>query len=152
ANAVQPLKQNQFGATFGGPIVKGKTFFFGYYEGFRNRQGETIDPTVPSLLQRQGDFSEKCPQGFNQSTGLCNTITDPDGPPDPIHQLYVINFQTGSLDPIPFNTLPGIDPTAASVLNFYPLPNSGLNKFITTETISTNNNQYGIKIDHYLTS
>ena len=38
--SVQPLKQNQFGASFGGPMVKDKTFFFGYYEGFRNRQGE----------------------------------------------------------------------------------------------------------------
>ena len=38
---VQPVKQKQFGGTFGGPIIKDKTFFFGYYEGFRNRQGET---------------------------------------------------------------------------------------------------------------
>jgi hypothetical protein len=37
----EPLKQNQFGATVGGPIKKDKTFIFGFYEGFRNRQGET---------------------------------------------------------------------------------------------------------------
>src|SRR5271167_37893 len=46
--SVQPLKQNQFGATFGGPLIKDKTFFFGYYEGFRNRQGESLPATVPS--------------------------------------------------------------------------------------------------------
>src|SRR5277367_4889725 len=52
-STVQPLKQNQFGGTFGGPIRKDKTFFFGYYEGFRNRQGETVSATVPSLQERQ---------------------------------------------------------------------------------------------------
>ena len=52
-HGVQPLKQNQFGATFGGPILKDKTFFFGYYEGFRNRQGETDSATV-AFLARKG--------------------------------------------------------------------------------------------------
>src|ERR1700722_5235313 len=58
--SVQPLKQNQFGATFGGPIVKDKAFFFGYYEGFRNRQGETVAATVPSAAEQQGNFGELC--------------------------------------------------------------------------------------------
>ncbi len=55
---VEPLKQNQFGATVGGPLKKDKTFFFGYYEGFRNRQGNTRTTAVPSDLERQGDFSQ----------------------------------------------------------------------------------------------
>src|ERR1700730_17812355 len=58
--SVQPLKQNQFGATFGGPIIRDKTFFFGYYEGFRNRQGESVPATVPSKAERGGDFGELC--------------------------------------------------------------------------------------------
>ena len=37
--SVQPLKQNQFGGTFGGPIRKDKTFFFGYYEGLPESAG-----------------------------------------------------------------------------------------------------------------
>src|SRR5450755_1351377 len=49
ATTTEPLKQNQFGATIGGPIRKDKTFFFAFYEGFRNRQGETQGSTVPSL-------------------------------------------------------------------------------------------------------
>src|SRR5271170_1991689 len=53
----EPLKQNQFGGTFGGPVRKDKTFFFAYFEGFRNRQGETDSSTVPSLAERNGDFS-----------------------------------------------------------------------------------------------
>src|SRR5580704_14167058 len=70
AAKTEPLKQNQFGGTFGGPIRKDKTFFFTYFEGFRNRQGETDSSTVPSLAERQGDFSSLCPEGF--TGGFCN--------------------------------------------------------------------------------
>ena len=46
--------QNQFGGTFGGPIVKGRTFFFTSYEGRRIRQG-ILSPavTVPTVLERR---------------------------------------------------------------------------------------------------
>ncbi|MCU1315932.1 MAG: hypothetical protein JWN63_1254, partial [Candidatus Acidoferrum typicum] len=79
ASKVEPLKQNQFGGTIGGPIRKDKTFFFAFYEGYRNRQGETAGHTVPSVKQRQGDFSELCPEGF--TGGLCN---------NPKHQLALV--------------------------------------------------------------
>ena len=50
--------QNQFGATFGGPIRKNKTFFFASYEGDRIRKGESGgDVTVPTNAERGGDFS-----------------------------------------------------------------------------------------------
>ena len=52
------LSQNQFGATFGGPIIKDKTFFFADYQGLRITSGQTYLSTVPSLKMRQGDFSE----------------------------------------------------------------------------------------------
>ena len=54
---MEPLKQNQFGGALGGPIRTNRDFFFGYYEGFRNRQGITQSATVPSDAQRTGDFS-----------------------------------------------------------------------------------------------
>src|SRR5271154_3766900 len=111
--SVQPLKQNQFGGTFGGPIVKDKTFFFGYYEGFRNRQGETVPATVPSLPERQGNFAELCTSGF--TNGFCNDPNPADG-----QQLY--NFLTGA--PVPNNQLAYIDPIAKNVLPFFPLPNT----------------------------
>ena len=49
-----PLIRNQFGFTFGGPIIKDKTFFFGDYEGFRQIQKNLAFSTIPTLAQRQG--------------------------------------------------------------------------------------------------
>ena len=141
-HSVQPLKQNQFGATFGGPIVKDKTFFFGYYEGFRNRQGETAPATVPSPAERQGNFAELCTSipgaSIDPNTGLCSQA-----------QGQLTFFGT----PVPFNQMTlftPIDPTATHVLPFFPLPNVGANGFIATQTLSENNNQFGVRVDHYL--
>jgi outer membrane receptor protein involved in Fe transport len=141
-HSVQPLKQNQFGATFGGPIVKDKTFFFGYYEGFRNRQGESVPATVPSVAERGGNFAELCTNisgaSIDPATGLCS---------NPQGQLTF--FGT----PVPFNQMTlftPIDPIATNVLPFFPLPQPGTNGFIATQTMSENNNQFGVRVDHYL--
>ncbi len=140
-HGVQPLKQNQFGATFGGPIVKDKTFFFGYYEGFRNRQGETVAATVPSAAERQGNFTELCapPATIDPVTGMCS---------NPQGQLTF--FGT----PVPFNQMTLFTPinqVAIKLLPFFPLPNDGTNGFVTTQTLSDDNDQFGLRLDHYLT-
>ena len=133
----EPLKQNQFGAAAGGPIKKDKTFVFGFYEGFRNRQGETALTTVPSVKQRTGDFSELCPQGFTE--GFCN---------NPANQLFNVFANA----PYPNNQVPQAQFNAVSqnLLSFFPLPNDGTNLFSTTQTFSNNTDQFGIKVDHYL--
>jgi len=46
--AQPPFHLNQFGATFGGPIVRGKTFFFLSYEGYRQKLGQTLSGLVPN--------------------------------------------------------------------------------------------------------
>lgn len=51
------LRQNQFGATIGGPIWKNKAFFFGDYEGFRRVQGTVLTGTVPTLTERNSNYT-----------------------------------------------------------------------------------------------
>ena len=53
------LRQNEFGLTVGGPIRKEKTFFFGWYNGFRlNRGSQTPFVSIPTAASKQGNFSE----------------------------------------------------------------------------------------------
>jgi hypothetical protein len=139
--AVQPLKQNQFGATFGGPIIKDKTFFFGYYEGFRNRQGESVPATVPSVAETQGNFAQLC-------TGIGGTFDASGNCSNPNGQLTFFGA------PVPNNQMTlitPIDPTAAQVVSLFPAVPQG-NAFIATETKIEDNNQFGVKVDHYLST
>ena len=127
ASAVEPLKQNQFGGTLGGPIRKNKDFFFGYYEGFRNVQGVTQSATVPSDAERTGDFSG---------------LRDPQsGQPVPL-----INYFSGA--PFSQNMIPAqaLSPVALRLAQFYPHANAGPNLFITTENRRNQTDQGGIRL------
>src|SRR5262249_3966189 len=91
-NEPPPFTQNQFGATIGGPIFKDKTFVFGSYEGFRLRTGTPFQTTVPTALERTGDFSDLCAGGF--TAGICNDRAGG----NVIHQIYdplSVNKTTG---------------------------------------------------------
>src|SRR5258708_6152585 len=54
---IPPFRQNQFGGSLGGPVLKNKTFFFVNYEGQRVRKSLTQTFSVPTAAMRQGDFS-----------------------------------------------------------------------------------------------
>ena len=150
AKAVEPLKQNQFGGTIGMPIRKDKTFLFGFFEGFRNRQGETAGSTVPSVKQRNGDFSELCDakkgETFDAAGNCSNTQ----------HQLAI--GYTNPAYPIPFNQLPFMSPFgpfapssfSQSLLSLFPLPNTGLNTYTSTQSKRDDFNGGGVRLDHYL--
>ena len=66
------IRLNQFGATLGGPIVKDKTHIFGSWEQTRQRTSDTVTSTVPTLANRDGDFSD-----LRNSAGQPVLIYDP---------------------------------------------------------------------------
>ncbi|HEX4485780.1 MAG TPA: TonB-dependent receptor [Terriglobales bacterium] len=138
AQTTEPLKQNQFGVSLGGPIRKDKTFLFGFFEGFRNRQGETDSATVPSLAERNGDFSAICTAGFEN--GFCR---------DQNQQLFNVFMN----QPYPNNQFPQqfMNPLSLNLLSFFPEPNAGTNVFTSTQIVRQDSNQFGLRLDHYLT-
>ena len=104
----------------------GKVFLFGFWEGFRNRQGITKSATVPTPQERKGDFS---------------------GLQDPTTGNQLINFATGQ--PIPGNQIPpsAFNPASQQVLNFFPLGNVSPSLFRTTEVLHNDSDQGGFKLD-----
>lgn len=128
---VEPLKQNQYGATLGGPIKNDKVFFYGYYEGFRNRQGVTRAAVVPTPGQRTGDFSD---------------VIDPQtGEPRPL-----IDYLSGQ--PFPNNQIPAerLNPISQTVQEYYPLGNIAPSLFSTTLVGSNDYDQGGARLDWLL--
>src|SRR5262245_15695639 len=72
-NTKSPLRLNQFGASFGGPVIKDKFFFFTSYEGYRVRSGVVFQEAVPKL--------SRCAVGVNATIqSLCaNAFLSPNG-------------------------------------------------------------------------
>ncbi|HTU99317.1 MAG TPA: TonB-dependent receptor [Luteitalea sp.] len=122
------LNRKQFGGTFGGPIVKSRTFFFGSYQGtLQEQRPADLTALVPTAAQRLGDFS-----------GYSRVLRDP---------------LTGQ--PFPGNIIPAnrIDPTSALILSQYlPVPNPRAGDPVNTLRYSRPNNsedhQYLLRMDH----
>ncbi len=123
---VEPLHQNQYGGTIGGPIRRNKDFFFAYFEGYRNRQGVTKTAIVPTPAERMGDFS---------GTGV---------------PLLGFNFQTGGFDPVPGNKIAPsqFSPVAQNALQLYPLGNVSPSLYTATQVGTNNYDQGGFRLDH----
>ena len=121
---VEPLKQNQFGATAGGPLRRDRLFAFSYYEGLRNRQGITTSAVVPTAAEQKGDFS-----------GLGHPL---------------INVAAGGV-PYPNNQLPpsSFNPAAVNAAALYPAGNVSPSIYSATVVGTNDDDQTGIRLDFH---
>jgi len=137
-----PLRYNVFGGTIGGPIRRDKTFFFFGYEGSRRRNGAVRSLTVPTELQKRGDFSQ---------------TFDAQGTLIPIYDPATTRVVGGKIvrDTFPGNQIPtaSFDPVAVKILSFYPSPNrppdntTGANNFRSNFVTALTRNNFTVRID-----
>jgi len=141
------FQRHQFGGDINGPILKNKWFLFGDFEGLRQGYPNTVISTVPTDLQRQGNFSQTL-----ASTGALITVYDPD-------TLATLADGSRQRTPFPGNAIPSnrFDPVAAKTAGLYPQPNiagtpitNQNNYFFGTKAI-TNSNKYDVRSDVNLT-
>jgi hypothetical protein len=138
-------RQNQFGGTFGGPIIRNRTFFFGSYQGTRIRTGQTYISTVPSrnIIER-GNFSQEPVQRRN--------IFDP-----------ATQTGTGAAArrlAFPGNIIPASrwDPVTRAVAQLYPASNiagvsdNAPNNYFFGPSDSDDADQYDFRGDHNINS
>ncbi len=149
------FSQNQFGVNAGGPIVKDKTFFFGSYEGFRLRQGQSYVFSVPTDPMRNGDFSN-----VRNASGAVVPIFDPLTTCGRLGNAACSTNAAGaeviSRLPFPNNTIPAdrIDRAARVMTNLWGranspgLPNTAVNNFTANASVGGDNDQYNSRVDH----
>jgi hypothetical protein len=143
-----PLTFNQWGATFGGPIKKDKTFFFFNYEEFKQRTLATTTRTVPTDPQRTGDFSKTLTSAgaLVQIYDPFSTRTDPANPANRIRDAFAGNV-------IPASRL---SPQAVAMLGYYPKANTvgvartNANNFFGSASSPLDKQIFGLRLDHYL--
>src|SRR5580692_6741429 len=135
----QPYKQNQFGATLGGPIIKNRTFFFGDYEGLRIRQATPFLELIPTPAMIGGDFSSfldtSAPTGVNDCNGnptyagevfntrLTQATTSALSPITGLCGIPIGGYSGGFPTNMFVPTTP-IDPLAAALSAYWPTPNT----------------------------
>ena len=172
----QPYKQNQFGFTLGGPIVKNRTFFFFDYEALRLRQAVPILQTIPTPDMVAGNFSELlssqlAPQA-DPDTGspLDGTVAlDCSGNSTYVGEIFDTRLtQSGRFDLNPngfcgvpissggnLNVFPSglMDPLAARLAALYPVPNTTLGgaNFLVNPVRKETRNNFDIRVDHKFT-
>jgi Carboxypeptidase regulatory-like domain/TonB dependent receptor len=153
------FKQNQFGATLGGPIKKDKTFIFGSYEGRRIISGVSSGTVLlPTTGELAGDFS-KLPDGTPASPfsgtlanssilasrpGCATAITNAGG---------TLADNTPYTSVFPGNQIPTacFDPTAKDLTSLFPTANGGQNVFTSNPSDHSKGDQFTVRFDQKLT-
>jgi len=112
-----PLQWNDFGATFGGPIIKNKLFFFmDYQESLYNTPANSVPFAAVPAAFRTGDFSSLCTTGF--AAGICTTASE---------QLYNPNSSANPATRAPFlnNQVSILSAATQNMINssLFPAPN-----------------------------
>lgn len=106
-------RRDQLGGVFGGPVIKDKTFFFATYEHTRSKSPLSAWATFPTLLQRDGNFTET-----RNTAGQVMNIYNP---------FDTFTNAAGNLERRPFagNVIPKamMDPIALKALAYFPKPN-----------------------------
>lgn len=121
--------QNQYGGTFGGPIIKNRVFAFVDYEGTRVRRGASRVATVPLANERIGDFSAGAAPGVSYPT--------------------IYDFTNGQ--PFAGNKIPTarLDPVMLKLMALFPNPTQPgqNNNFARNATVSDDINRYSGRLD-----
>ncbi|MFN7937511.1 MAG: TonB-dependent receptor [Bryobacteraceae bacterium] len=141
ADRKPPLRWNVFGGALGGPVIKNRTFFFSHVEFQRQRVGEVRNLTVPTDLQRRGDFSQT-----TSTAGALTRIYDP----------ATYDAVTRVRTPFPNNVIPTsrFDPVGAKIVPLFPAANrpatnlAGANNFNRNAVSALNITTWTSKGDH----
>jgi hypothetical protein len=143
-SSVNPLRQNQFGANGGGPVLlphyngRNRTFFFASYEGFRNSTPSQTLGRVPTPAQLAGNLADLGLPLYDPFT----TRPDPAKPGQFVRDPFSNNILPQSL----------MDPAMAKLaLGLYPAPTgAGATNFSATAPVHTNQDLYNIRIDQQM--
>ncbi|HEY2118914.1 MAG TPA: carboxypeptidase-like regulatory domain-containing protein [Candidatus Acidoferrum sp.] len=145
------LVQNNFGASFGGPLLKKNTFFFVNYEGLRLAQADAQVLTVPTPAEIQGDFSMSGLNIYDPTTAIPNPNYNPAKPTGAANYPYTRTQFPGNV--IPQGRIN--QQLEAFLLQYIPKPNMTMtgsgpdsNNYLDIRNENQYQDQGSIRIDH----